>query len=184
MVAKDPSREAQFPAIEKRYGEKISYWLKVMQEISGEKYPQQIAHLRQNYGFSQLHANTLVMYSRGSTTTKRYQSHAAYFKTVDPQQAKSMRAVFKVIKVKYPKLEAVIAWNQPMLRIEKSYVFGMSASKNHILFNPFSKDVIEDFREEMGELKVSKHTVAIPNDWKVDQKLILKLVRARLAELG
>ena len=70
-----------------------------------------------------------------------------------------------------------------MLRIGTAYIFGMSASKNHILFNPFSKDVIEDFRERMSNLRVSKHTVAIPNDWKVDEKLILALVKARLNEV-
>ena len=94
-----------------------------------------------------------------------------------------MRAIFKVIATKHPKLEAVIAWNQPMLRIGTAYIFGMSASKNHILFNPFSKDVIEDFRERMSDLRVSKHTVAVPNDWKVDEKLILALVKARLNEV-
>ena len=183
MPAKDPSREAHFPAIEKRYGEKMSFWFKVMKEIKDEKYPQQIAYLRENYGFSQAHANALVMYSRGSTTTKRYETPTAYYKTIDPQQATTMRAIFKVIRTKYPKLEHVIAWNQPMLRLGTAYIFGMSASKNHILFNPFSKDVIDQFRDQMSDLRVSKHTVAIPNDWKVNQTLILKLVKARLAKI-
>jgi uncharacterized protein YdhG (YjbR/CyaY superfamily) len=182
-MPKDPSREAHFPAIEKRYGEKMSFWFKVMKEIKDEKYPQQIAYLRENYGFSQAHANALVMYSRGSKTTKRHDTPAAYYKTIDPKQAKTMKAIFKVITTKYPKLEHVIAWNQPMLRIGTAYIFGMSAAKNHLLFNPFSKDVIEDFRDQMPDLRVSKHTVAIPNDWQVDQKLILKLVKARMAEI-
>ena len=48
-MPKDPSREAHFPAIEKRYGEKMSYWFKVMKEVKDEKYPQQVAYLRENY---------------------------------------------------------------------------------------------------------------------------------------
>jgi uncharacterized protein YdhG (YjbR/CyaY superfamily) len=32
------------------------------------------------------------------------------------------------------------------------------------------------------DLKVNKHTIQIPNDWTVDDQLILKLVKARLAE--
>jgi hypothetical protein len=35
----------------------------------------------------------------------------------------------------------------------------------------------------MEDLRVSKHTVAVPNNWKVNEKLILKLVKARLAEI-
>ena len=183
MAEKDSSREKHFPAIEKKYGEKMAYWFKVMKEIKDEKYPQQIAHLRENYGFSQAHANALVMYSRGSTTTKRHETPAAYYKTIDPQQAKTIRAIFKLITTKHPKLEHVIAWNQPMVRIGTAYIFGMSASKNHISFNPFSKDVLDQFTDEMDDLRVSKHTVAVPNDWKINEKLILKLVKARLAEI-
>ena len=65
MPSKDPSREAHFPLIEKKYGEPMKFWFKVMVSIKDEKYPAQIDHLRENYGFSQAHANALVMYSRG-----------------------------------------------------------------------------------------------------------------------
>jgi hypothetical protein len=71
-LAKDPSREAQFPAIEKRYGEKMAYWFKVMAKLEGRKYAEQVAHLKENYGFSQAHANALVMYSRGSESSQRF----------------------------------------------------------------------------------------------------------------
>ena len=55
-MPKDSSREAHFPAIEKKYGEKMAYWFKVMAKLEGKKYPEQIAHLKENYGFSQTHA--------------------------------------------------------------------------------------------------------------------------------
>ena len=116
MAPKDPSREAHFPLIEKKYGEKMSYW-------------------------------------------------------------------FKVITSKYPELELAIAWNQPMLRIEKDYVFGISAAKNHILLAPWSKDVIERFAPKMKDLDVKKKTIGVPNDWDIDEKLLLAMVKARMAEI-
>jgi len=64
MPTKDPSREAHFPLIEKKYGEPMKYWFKVMATIKDKKYPEQIAHLRENYGFSQAHANALVIQLR------------------------------------------------------------------------------------------------------------------------
>ena len=82
MVAKDPRRESHFPAIEKKYGEPISYWFTIMAKIGGKKYLDQIAHLRENYGFSQAHANALVMYSRGSTSAHRHESLSDYFKSI------------------------------------------------------------------------------------------------------
>jgi uncharacterized protein len=186
MTSRDNTREAHFPAIEKRYGEKMAFWFKIMSQIKDEKYPVQIAHLRENYGFSQAHANALVMYTKGSTTTKRHATPAIYYKSIDPQQAKTMRAIFKVIQTKYPKLEQVIAWNQPMLRLGSAYIIGLSGSKNHISFNLFSQDVTDQFRDqmiEMDDLRVTKHTVAVPNNWNVDSSLILKMVKARLTEV-
>ena len=181
-MPKDPSREAHFPAIEKRYGEKMSYWFKVMKEVKDEKYPQQIAHLRENYGFSQAHANALVMYSRGSTSAKRFETPADFYKTIDPKQATTMRKIFKTIQTKYPKTELVIAWNQPMLKLGNDYIFGASSSKNHITISPWSTDVLDAFRDKMENLKLNKHTIVIPSDWKVEEKLILDMVKARIAE--
>ena len=40
-----------------------------------------------------------------------------------------------------------------------------------------------DFDKQLAEYDVKKHTFAIPNDWKIDQKLILALVKARLDEI-
>ena len=182
-MAKDPSREAHFPAIEKRYGEKMSYWFKIMKEIKDEKYPQQVAFLRENYGFSQAHANALVMYSRGSTSSKRYETPAEFYKTVDSKQATTMRKIFKVIQTKYPKTELVIAWNQPMLKLGNDYIFGVSAAKNHILMAPWSTDVLNAFRDQMQHLTLNKKTIGIPNDWKVEEKLILAMVKARISEI-
>ncbi|CAB4698561.1 unannotated protein [freshwater metagenome] len=183
MPIKDPSREAHFPLIEKKYGEPMSYWFDVMAEIADEKYPEQIAYLRENHGFSQAHANAVVMFSRGSKSTRRFNTPADYYKTLDPKQAKTIRAMFKAIMTKYPDLELVIAWNQPMLRIDKDYVFGASAAKNHILMATWSKDVLEKFAPKMKDLDVKKKTIGVPNDWKVDEKLLQAMVKARLAEL-
>ena len=54
MTSKDGSRESYFPAIEKKYGEPISYWHKVMAELVDQKYPEQIAHLREALSESDL----------------------------------------------------------------------------------------------------------------------------------
>ena len=182
MALKDPSREAHFPLIEKKYGHKMSYWFSVMKDLVDEKYPAQIAYLRENHGFSQAHANALVMYSRGSTSTRKYETPAAYYKTIGKDQAKVMRTIFKTIATKYPKAELVIAWNQPMMKIGADYVFGATAATKHILISPWSADVIAEFAPKMADLVVKKKTIGVPNDWDVDTKLILALVKARLAE--
>jgi uncharacterized protein YdhG (YjbR/CyaY superfamily) len=182
VPAKDPSREAHFPLIEKKYGEPMKYWFKVMEKIKDQKYPEQIAHLRENYGFSQNHANALVMYSRGSKTTRKYETPSEYYKSIDPVQAKTLRKVFRILGAKFPELETVIAWNQPMMRIDTKYVFGASVAKNHILIAPFNAEVLKKMAKDLSGYKVNKKTVAVPNDWAVDEKLIIKMVKNVLAQ--
>lgn len=182
MATKDPSREAHFPAIEKKYGEKMKYWFGIMSKLEGKKYPDQIAHLRENYGFSQTHANALVMYSRGSTSAQRFENLADYYKSISAAQAKTVRAIMKTIQSKYPKLELVMAWNQPMLREGTKYIFGISATKGYLLMAPWSTDVLDAFSPKLDGYKVNKKTIQIPSDWEVDSKLLLQMVKARLAE--
>ena len=181
-MPKDPSREAHFPAIEKRYGEKMAYWFKVMAKLEGKKYAEQVAHLKENYGFSQSHANALVMYSRGSKSAARFSSLSDYYKSLDPKQAKLVKAIFAAIKKKHPKLTLVIAWNQPMLKSGEKYVFGVSTSKNHISIAPWSEKVLKKFAPEFKEYRVTKKTIAVPNDWKVDAKVLCDMVAAGVAE--
>jgi len=183
MAIPGPARDSHFPAIEKRYGQPMKYWFSVMNDLADEKYPAQIAYLRENYGFSQAHANALVMYSRGSVSAKRFATPAEYYKSIDPQQVKTIKSIFKVITTKYPRAELVVAWNQPMVKIDEAYVFGATVATKHILISPWSADVIAEFAKKMEDLAVKKKTIGIPNDWKVNSSLILTLVRARLKEV-
>lgn len=185
MAVSDGDREKFFPLVEKKYGEKMAYWFAVMKKLEGKKYPEQIAYLRENYGFSQAHANALVMYSRGSTSSKRFATPTEYFKSIDAKQAKKVREIINVIKTKYPDLELVIAWNQPMLKRGTDYVFGASVAAHHILIAPWG-DVLKTFAPKFQKLegvKVNKKTIAIPNDWEVDEKLIQAMIAARLKEI-
>jgi uncharacterized protein len=182
MALNDGDRSQFFPAIEKKHGLPVSHWLSELSELGEAKYPEQIAYLRENHGFSQAHANAVVMHFRGSTTSKRFSTPKQYFAQLDPQKRKTAELIFSTIMEKYPKLELVIAWNQPMLRVDGKYVFGLSASKNHLTLNPFSSDVLELMSSKLSSYKVNKNTFVVPVDWKVDASLLRAMVKARLAE--
>ena len=182
-MPKDSSREAYFPAIEKRYGEKMAYWLKVMAKLEGKKYAEQVAHLKENYGFSQAHANALVMYSRGSESSVRFANLTEYYKSIPAPQAKTIKAIYKAITSKYPQLELVIAWNQPMVKLGKDYIFGASASSKHVLIAPWDQDVLKEFAPKFKEGNALKKTIQLPIDWEVDAKLLQSMIKASLANL-
>ncbi len=161
----------------------MSYWFDQMKEIKDLKYAEQISYLRENHGFSQNHANALVLYSRGSKSPKRSHSLSEYLEPFDETQKQTVLRVFKAISDKYPKLEPVIAWNQPMLKQDGQYIFGLAVCKNHILIHPLSVEVLEDFKPRLTDYVVNKRTFKVPSDWKVDAKLLRDMAAARLREI-
>lgn len=181
MTQASGDRSAYFPAIEKRYGHPMSYWFDVMKDIADRKYPEQMAYLQENHGFSRAHANALVLYSRGSTSSKRFGSLAEFLATLDGTKKKTVKAILKAVQTKFPKAEVVIAWNQPMVKFRGKYIFGVAVATNHILVAPFNADVIEQFRSRLANYKVNKKTIQVPVDWKVDAKLVQDLAAASYA---
>lgn len=183
MVKQTGHRSAHFPAIEKKHGKPVAAWLKQLAALRSDRYQDQIDFLRERHGFSREHANALVMYHRGSTSSRRHTDPDAYFATLDPVAAKTVRSIFKAVRAKHKGLELVMAWNQPMLRRGTAYVIGVSVSKRHITLNPFSKSVMDEYSSELVDFGALKHTFKVPLDWKVDARLIQRLAAARLAEI-
>jgi uncharacterized protein YdhG (YjbR/CyaY superfamily) len=183
MASDKSDRSSYFPTIEKKYGQPMSYWFSQMKEREGAKYPEQIAFLKEEHGFSQAHANALVMYCRGSETTRRFGTLDEYLKASDAQTSKTVRAIFASLQKKYPKLELVIAWNQPMLKLGDDYAFGLSTHTQHILIAPWGKAALAQVAAGIDGYKTNKKTIQVPIDWKVDVKLLHGLVKTRLDEL-
>jgi uncharacterized protein len=179
-VATNPDRSSYFPAIEKKHGQPMSYWFDQMEQIADRKYPEQIAFLKENHGFSQAHANALVMFSRGSKSARRFDTFDDYLEPLDEIKRSTVRAIFEAITSKYPKSEIVIAWNQPMVKLNDEYLFGVSVLTNHILIAPWGEGMIERFRPRLTEYKVNKKTIQVPVDWKPDAKLLRDMIAARL----
>lgn len=183
MAEKSGKREDFFPAIEKKYGEKITYWLKQVKDLGDAKYPEQIALLRENYGFSQAHANAVVMYVRGSTTSKRHKTLTSYLQTLPAPHRKTINSILDVAQKKRPKLELVMAWNHPMLKWNGEYVFGVSGTKNNVLIAPFDATVLEELEDRLGDYTVLKKTVRVPADWKVNASLINDMIGLAIKRL-
>lgn len=160
----------------------MSHWHQVMTDLKDLKYADQMAHLINNYGFSRAHANALVMYSKGSTSTRRYKSPDDYFESLDSTKAATMRRIFDLLQKSFPKLELVIAWNQPMLKNGKRYVFGASAAAHHILIAPWDTEIIKALELRLTGLVVNKKTIRVPVDWDVDAKLLRDMLALQMGK--
>jgi len=177
------NRRDLFPAIEAKHGQPVEHWFDQLGLLESDKYPEQIALLRNEHGFSQAHANAVVMVYRGSESSKRFADPEDYFESLATKHRELARQIFDTIRRNHPDLELVIAWNQPMLRKGKDYVCGLSASTHHLSINPFSADALHDLRDKLEGLDVLKHTIRLPLDWGVDEELLEALVSHRIAGL-
>ena len=114
----------------------------------------------------------------------RFASVEDYLASLDPVKARTARAILDCILTAFPETEETIAWNVPQIKRGKEYVFGLSAAKEHLTLNPWSDEVLNDFRARLEKsFVVLKSTFHVPVDWDVDPALLSALVRARLAEL-
>ena len=110
---------------------------------------------------------------------------AEYLDFQGPEKAKIIEAILDFCMKEFPGLSLKMAWNMPMLELDGKYVVRMAGYKNHISFSPWSSEIIEAFATEFesrGLVTVEK-IFHIPLDWKIDYKLIRKLVAARIEEL-
>lgn len=181
-MATNPDRSSLFPTIERRYGKPIAFWFGELAALGDERYPVQMAFLQQTHGLSRAHANALILYRRGSTSSRRYDTLPEYLASLDATKAATVRAIFQVLTDRFPTAAVVIAWNHPMLRLGNRYLFGVSAATAHLLIAPFDAAVIKQFRARLAGYVVNRKTVRVPVDWHVDADLIIDMVAAQLVD--
>jgi uncharacterized protein YdhG (YjbR/CyaY superfamily) len=182
-MAQSGDRSEYFPKIEAKHGKPIEHWFDQLGMLETDKYPDQVGFLKNKHGFSQSHANAVVMVYRGSESSQRFADPDDYFENLAQKHRELARQIFDTIRRNHPELDLVIAWNQPMLRKGKDYVFGLSASTHHLSINPFTPVALHDLRDTLEGLDVLKHTIRIPLDWTVNEELLEALVTHRIAGL-
>lgn len=180
-------RTKYWPAIERKYGHDMAYWFDVMTAVEGAGYTEQMAFLQEQHGFTRAHANALVMYTRGSTSAKRFDGLDGYLDSLaNPDVRATVGAVLESITRSFPDLQVVISWNQPMLKAGDSYVFGASGQTAHVLLAPWSAAVLDAFRPRLEDegYTVNKKTFRVPGAWQVDHDLLRHMVAATLDDLA
>ena len=184
MSTNPGDRSAQFPAIERKHGRPIDHWFAELARLGEAKYADQLAFLQEQHGFSRAHANAVVMTARGSTSSRRFADPDDYLRSLGGVHADLARRIIATITDAFPELDLVIAWNQPMFRLGKDYVFGLSASTNHLSIAAVDIDAAALLADRLHGLSTTKKTVRIPLDWEVDASLLSSLVGVRLAALA
>lgn len=57
-----------FPSIEKTYGQPVSHWLEIIEDMKGEKHMEIVTVLKSVHGLGHGHANALVAWHKAKGT--------------------------------------------------------------------------------------------------------------------
>ena len=100
-----------------------------------------------------------------------------------PEPARStlekMRAVIR--SVVPPETTEVLSYGIPTFRYKRMLV-SLAAFKDHCSFFPLGSSVLDEFKNELADFRVSKGTLHFPVDRPMPAALVKKIVKARLAQ--
>jgi len=101
----------------------------------------------------------------------------------DPIHREKVEEVFTWIENKYPYLEKVIKWNQPMFIDHGTYIIGFSVSKKHLAVAPESVAIthVEDEIVKAG-YDYTKEIIRIPWKSPVDFSLLEKMIEFNIED--
>jgi len=113
------------------------------------------------------------------------------YKTIDQYHSvfpadviKRMQAIRDIVHKVVPDVEETISYQIPCFKYN-GYLVYYSAYTNHIsLSNPFSKELLEHFKNEFGKYKVSKSAIQFPNNEELPVKLITEIIKFRKSEMA
>lgn len=114
----------------------------------------------------------------------KFENLEDFYKSLPVDQATAIRRFVDYVASAYPQFELVLAWNQPMFRVDNKYILGFMPTKNYINLATVSPDVITGLGESLAGYRHGGRTISLPFDWQIDAAFIARIVELRLAELG
>lgn len=101
----------------------------------------------------------------------------------NPEHRARTEEVLTWVSEKYPILEPVIKWNQPMFTDHGTYIIGFSTSKQHLAASPEQAGIIH-FSEQIIQsgYKHTKMLVQFPWNRPVDYELLEKMIEYNIED--
>ncbi len=107
---------------------------------------------------------------------------AEYIRAAPKEGQPHLRSLHKLLTEAAPHADAVIKWNGPMF-VDPRFVYAWSAFKAHCVFAP-AAEALKQFKTELKEYQTTKHYLKLPYDEPLPEKLIVKIAKWRIRNLG
>jgi uncharacterized protein YdhG (YjbR/CyaY superfamily) len=111
-------------------------------------------------------------------------SFDAYFAALPRDKRAAMDKVRKAIHAAAPGVEECVSYGLPAFRYNGKVLAALGAAENHCAYYPMSGTTVDQLKEELKEYDTSKGTIRFPANKALPQRLVAKLVKARIAEIS
>ncbi|MEY5017431.1 MAG: hypothetical protein RL431_480 [Actinomycetota bacterium] len=106
----------------------------------------------------------------------KFASFDEFYASLPADQERAIRRFVDHVAASRPELELVLAWNQPMFKLGKTYVIGFMPTKNHINLLTISDDAIKHFAAAIEGYRHGTRSISLPFDWDIDAQLVNDIV--------
>jgi uncharacterized protein YdhG (YjbR/CyaY superfamily) len=113
---------------------------------------------------------------------KSYKSIDAYIKAFEIDKQKILKQVRAIIKKTIPDAIGEIAYGMPAYKWKGKPLFYFAAMKGHLGLYPTSGP-IKTLEKDLKNFSTSKGCVRVPYNEKIPEKIIIKLLKARIKEI-
>jgi uncharacterized protein YdhG (YjbR/CyaY superfamily) len=108
----------------------------------------------------------------------------AYLAGLDEPKRGSLEQLRRSILEVVPDAEEGIAYGMPAFKVRGKTVAGFAAFKNHLSYLPHSGSVLAELGDEVAGYETSKGSLRFAVDKPLPKRLVKKLIRTRMKELG
>jgi uncharacterized protein YdhG (YjbR/CyaY superfamily) len=116
---------------------------------------------------------------RGKAGAKSVEEYLARVPEPGRSTLERMRGVIRSIVP--PETTEVISYGIPTFRYKRGLV-AFAAFTNHCSFFPLGSSVLDSFKEELKEFRVSQGTLHFPLDKPLPESLLKRIVKARIVQ--
>lgn len=107
-----------------------------------------------------------------------------YLADLDETKRRTLEALRRSILEVVPDAEECLSYGMPAFKVQGKTVAGFAAFTNHLSYMPHSGSVLATLTEDVAAYDTSKGALRFPIDKPLPKRLVRKLIRARMNELG
>ena len=107
-----------------------------------------------------------------------------YLAALDEPKRSTLEALRNSILEVAPGAEQSLSYGAPAFKVEGQTVAGFAAFKNHLSYLPHSGSVLATLGDDLAGYETSKGALKFAVDKPLPKRLVKKLVKARMREVG